>query len=152
MEEKNPGLLERVVFLSDAVFGIAITLLVLDIRFPSVNASVGQQLLVVWPKLLSYSISFVVIATYWSAHHRTFSSLVELDQGLVWLNFLFLFFLVLIPFPTSVLGESDDFKGAWLLYAATMTFVGLSMTFMWSYSTRGRTAHGVDLSQIPLQP
>ena len=81
--------LERIVFFSDAVFAIAITLLVLDIRVPSIPQDLAaselpQALAALWPKFLSYIISFVVIGLYcWQVHHRTFRYITGYDDRLV---------------------------------------------------------------------
>lgn len=65
---------ERIVFFSDAVFAIAITLLVLEIRVPDglPPARLAEALGRMWPKFLSYLISFSVTGGYWRAHHRIF--------------------------------------------------------------------------------
>ena len=87
--------LDRIVFFSDAVFAIAITILVLDIRVPDipegrVAAELPAQILTLGPKYLSYVISFLVLAVYWQAHHRVSKHIRGYDGTLVWLNFLFL--------------------------------------------------------------
>lgn len=87
--------LGRIVNFSDGVFAIVITLLILDIRVPSIpEAPVSQELpsriLDLTPKFLSYVISFLVIAVYWQVHHRVFRPIRAHDGALLWLNFLFL--------------------------------------------------------------
>jgi uncharacterized membrane protein len=99
--------------ISDAVFAIAITLLVLDIRVPEIPErlvveQLPQRLYELRPKYLSYVLSFVVILMYWMAHHSTFRAIRCYDRVLIWLNSLFLMCIAFLPFPTSLLGEYGD--------------------------------------------
>jgi uncharacterized membrane protein len=92
--------LDRIVNFSDAIFAIAITILVLDIRLPD-NLSPTElpvQVLGLGPKYLSYLISFLVLAVYWQAHHRVFKPITGYDGTLVWLNILFLMAVAFLPF------------------------------------------------------
>jgi uncharacterized membrane protein len=89
---------DRIVNLSDGVFAIAITLLVLDIRVPDipegmVATELPAALLSLWPKYFGYVLSFVVISTLWVIHHSIFRPIRAYDRGLLYLNFLFLMFV-----------------------------------------------------------
>jgi uncharacterized membrane protein len=97
---------DRIAFFSDAVMAIAITLLVIELKLPEQEgeASIWHQLGEMHPKLLGYFLSFGVIALFWETHHRMFTLLQRYDRGLIWLNVLFLMFLGLLPFSTSVFG------------------------------------------------
>jgi uncharacterized membrane protein len=112
--------LDRIVFFSDAVFAIAITILVLDIRVPDglSPAELPAEVLGLWPKYLSYVVSFLVLAIYWQAHHRVFRPIRGYDGTLVWLNFLFLMAVAFLPFPTSLLGEYGREQVSVVIYAA----------------------------------
>jgi uncharacterized membrane protein len=132
--------LERLIFFSDAVFAIAITLLALDIRLPiggeaPSNAQLLDQLLGVWHKYLAYLISFLAIGSFWMAHHRRFQFIKRYDRGLMMLNLLFLMVIAFVPFPTSVISESGN-RMATIFYALTMTLAGLMLTAIWWYATR----------------
>src|SRR6476660_7011566 len=83
--------LERIIFFSDAVFAIAITLLVLELRMPERLAGDADHQLAVGllnliPKFMSYAISFWLIGLYWWVHHRLFRHIRRWDDGLIWLN------------------------------------------------------------------
>jgi uncharacterized membrane protein len=96
---------DRIVNLSDGVFAIALTLLVLNIRVPNipetlVATELPTALLSLWPKYLGYFLSFVVIGTFWLIHHSIFSSIGAYERVLLLLNFLFLMFVAFVPFPT----------------------------------------------------
>ena len=73
--------LERLVFFSDAVIAIAITLLVVTLAIPEATENVGDALLDRWPQMLSYVLSFLVIGVFWMAHHRIFRYVAPIDQG-----------------------------------------------------------------------
>jgi uncharacterized membrane protein len=129
---------DRLIFFSDAVFAIAITLLALGITVPvirpdAVETELSPALLTIAPKLYSYALSFLVIGAYWMAHQRTFGYVVRYDRGLAWLNLLFLLFVALIPFPTEVLGAYGGHLVAVLLYAATITIIGFLLCLLWIY-------------------
>jgi uncharacterized membrane protein len=132
--------LERLVFFSDAVFAIAITLLALDIRLPAGataqgNAELLTELLHAWHKYLAYGISFLAIGSFWMAHHRRFRFIKRYDRGLLLLNLLFLMVIAFVPFPTSILSESGN-RTATIFYALTMTLAGLMLTAVWSHAAR----------------
>jgi uncharacterized membrane protein len=137
-----PSGLERIVFFSDAVIAIAITLLVLDIRLPeTAGASVlglARPLLNLWPKFLGYFVSFWVIALYWVAHHRCFRYIIKYDRRSIYLNFLFLMFIAFMPFPTGLLFNNPTQAASVMLYAGTAAGMGLSLAGLWIYADRHR--------------
>jgi len=132
--------LERLIFFSDAVFAIAITLLALDIRLPAGGEALGNaelldQLLGLWQKYLAYAVSFLAIGSFWMAHHRRFRFVQRYDRGLLMLNLLFLMVIAFVPFPTSVISESGN-RTATIFYALTMTLAALMLTAIWWYAAR----------------
>jgi uncharacterized membrane protein len=132
---------DRIVNLSDGVFAIAITLLVLDIRVPDipegmVASELPAALLSLWPKYLGYVLSFAVISTFWIVHHSIFRPIREYDRGLLYLNFLFLMFVAFVPFPTSLLGEYGDHQLPVAIYACALAIGRLLLTAIHWYSTR----------------
>ncbi len=85
----------------------------LNIETPEIPANLVAEelpgrLLDLWPKFLSYVISFLVILTYWIAHHSIFSAIKGYDRKLIWLNSLFLMCVAFLPFPASLFGEYGD--------------------------------------------
>ena len=125
--------LERLVFFSDAVIAIAITLLVVTLAIPEATENVGDALLDRWPQMLSYVLSFLVIGVFWMAHHRIFRYVGSIDQRLIWLNLLFLMCVAFIPFPTGVLGDHDGSRGAIVFYAAAIGLTGAVLALIWKY-------------------
>jgi uncharacterized membrane protein len=129
---------ERLVFFSDAVFAIAITLLILEIRLPAIADPLNSQqlfiqLLSIWPRYLAYAISFLVIGLVWTGHHRRFRYIVDYDRRLIFINLLLLMAVAFIPFPTAVLSEYGN-RTATIFYALTILIVGLISTFLWVYA------------------
>jgi uncharacterized membrane protein len=126
--------LERIVFFSDAVIAIAITLLVLDIRAPEGGGELGPRLLALLPKYLGWFVSFWVIALYWVAHHRCYRYIERYDRRLMYLNFLFLMFIAFMPFPTTLLFSNGLQAASVLFYAGTAAGMGFSLAGLWMYA------------------
>ena len=96
----------RVEALSDGVFAIVITLLILDIRVPDVDYSqLSASLVELLPRIFAYMISFGVIGVYWLAHHQTLQLIAKLDGFMIWLNLIYLLAVSFMPFPTALLGR-----------------------------------------------
>lgn len=136
--ELAPFGLDRVVFFSDAVMAIAITLLVIDIKAPEGLPDLGPAMLEMLPKYIGYFVSFWVIALYWVAHHRCFRYIQAFDRRLLYLNFLFLMFIAFMPFPTSLLFSSPTQSVSVMLYAGTAAGMGLSLLLLWIYASGRR--------------
>jgi TMEM175 potassium channel family protein len=151
---------ERLQFFSDAVFAIAMTLLVLDIDIPDVDSSrLGNALRDAQPQLFAFVLSFAVIAATWVAHHRRFEIVRVADTRLVQLNFALLLVVTFLPFPTAVLSEYGSETPAVVLYAGTVAALGLIQLVTWSHVRKagllnseidegtyryGRRVHAVD--------
>lgn len=144
MKTRNEQGLERLVFFSDAVVAIAITLLVLELRLPEGEESLGARLARLTPGFISYIVSFAVIGIFWEAHHRLFGYIHRYDRGLLWLNLLFLLFIAFMPFPTALLGE--HWSGtAILFYSGVLTATGVSRGLLWRHAlTHGLVDPGLD--------
>jgi uncharacterized membrane protein len=132
---------DRIVNLSDGIFAIAITLLVLDIHVPNVPehlvaSELPGELLSLWPKYLGYFLSFVSISVFWMIHHSIFRPVKAYDRNLLYLNFLFLMVVAFVPFPTALLGEYGDHQLPVAVYAATLAVGRLLLTAIYWYSTR----------------
>ncbi len=143
--------LERIVFFSDAVMAIAITLLAIDIRVPEVSPSVAAQQLPALlssmkPHLMTFFISFVVIGVYWISHHRYFGYIKRYDTRLILLNFIFLFFIVCMPFLASLLGQYVFLPLALITYTVAIAALGLFMALIWWYASYRHRLVDADLS------
>lgn len=141
-EEGNSRELDRLIFFSDAVFAIVMTLLILDIRVPDVPSDAAAQelpgmVLELWPKFFSYVLSFLVIGLYWIAHHQTFRYVLSYNRTLLWLNLVFLLSISFIPFPTDLLGEYGELPFAVIVYAASVGLARLLLAVVWWYVVNG---------------
>lgn len=141
MSQQESGLsFERVVFFSDAVFAIVITLLVLEIKVPHVDeahgGSLNAALLGLIPKFVGFVVSFLVIGMMWIEHHRIFRFIGEYDSGLLWRNLLFLLCVSFIPFPTALFSEYFWSRTAFILYAASFGVAGMAKLWVWRYASR----------------
>ncbi len=127
----------RVEAFSDGVFAIIITLLVLELRVPAVaEKELVRALLELWPKFLSWVISFLMVGVFWVNHHRFFGRIRTIDNGLLWLNMLFLLFVSFIPFPTALMGGYPNNKLAVMSFGVIMFLASLTFYGMRFYITR----------------
>jgi uncharacterized membrane protein len=132
--------LDRLAFFSDAVMAIAMTLLALDLKVPqgNTNAEQWRSFIDSWgDNYFPFVLSFVLIAAYWSAHHRFFRRIVRLGPGLVPLNMAFLFMIVVLPFATRMVTENGHFQVATVLYSIVIAGVGLSLTLLMWWAWHG---------------
>jgi uncharacterized membrane protein len=122
---------------SDGVFAIAITLLVLEIR-PEVGGTDGWVMFLhVWPKVLIFALSFVLVGVYWVAHHNMLHFVERTDRGFLWLNLLLLLVVAFIPFPAALLGATGADAGSIRVYCGTLAATNLAGALMWMHATRG---------------
>jgi uncharacterized membrane protein len=131
---------ERLVFFSDAVFAIAITLLVLELRVPDIAPDQAEHellpgLLKLWPHLVGYLLSFLVIGLYWIRHHRLYRYIVRYDTGLLLLNVLLLLGIAFLPFPTAVLSTYQYTRVAVVFYTLSLLVCAVLLTLIWWYAT-----------------
>ncbi len=148
--------LDRIVFFSDAVFAIAITLLVLSIEVPQVpenlvDEELPSQLLDLWRNVLSYVISFLVIFSWWTVHHSIFSIIRGYDRGLLWINGLFLMFIAFLPFPSALLGEYGDQQLVVSIYAGCLAITRLLLSAVWWYASVGHRLIDSDLDPVMIR-
>ena len=137
--DEHVSSLERLVFFSDAVFSIAITLLAIDVRVPDVpHEQLAAELRHLLPSVGVYALTFVVVGLYWVAHHRMYRRIVRFDYTLVWLNMLVLLFVAFLPVPTAVFGRYYDSPHAVLFYSSTVIATSISTMLLWWYATRHR--------------
>jgi uncharacterized membrane protein len=129
--------LERIEFFSDAVFAIAITLLVITLAAPKGSPSaLGSNLAGLQGRFFAIALSFAVIGQFWIAHHRAYRHIVRYDLGLLWLNLLYLFGVCFLPFPTEVLGRYFESRLAGVFYGLAMTATSVAGGLMLLYAYR----------------
>ena len=133
----EPG---RVLALSDGVFAIVLTLLVLEIHVPELagGQTLSDAMREVRPSFTAFLISFVVIAIAWAGHRDLFSLIRRTDRALVWLNIIYMFPLSLLPFGAALLSEYDRDSTALELYGIILVAISATRLGIWWYAT-GRT-------------
>jgi uncharacterized membrane protein len=130
---------DRVLFFSDAVFAIAITLLIVDLRVPDLpHVQSGQLLRHSIPQIGGFAYSFAAIGLFWLAHHGLFRHIKGMDHLLVLLNLLFLGTIAFVPYPTALLSAAGSQVPATVFYAASLAAVGLAEAAVWLYAIRIR--------------
>jgi uncharacterized membrane protein len=139
---------DRVLFFSDAVFAIAITLLVVDLRVPDVVANAAEEIANSKDKILSFTISFLVIGLFWMGHHRLFRYITALDRRVIFLNLLFLGTIAFLPYPTALLFAGNTHEpAAPVFYASCVAGAGLLELAIWLYASRSK---GLVPASVPL--
>jgi len=139
----------RVQAFSDGVFAVAITLLVLSLQPPQLSGEaahhLARALLDLWPRYLSYILSFVIVGIFWVSHHNTFALYRRVDRTLLWINLLFLMCVAFVPFPTALLGVYWQERFAVAFYGGTLIVIGLVNQLMWWYASHDGRLVGPDL-------
>jgi len=137
----------RLVNLSDAVFAIAMTLLVLTVDVPDVpGGQLASALLADLPQLGAYALAFALVASQWYAHRKLFQRLACSEPGLTTINLVWLGLVALVPFPTSVLGAHPTET------AAVVPFLSLFAVLSFGYVALIGRAQAVDAWTEPLPP
>ncbi len=133
--------LERLIFFSDAIFAIAITLLVIEVHVPHLEVvtenGLANALLNLIPQYIGFLVSFFVIGRFWMGHHRAFALLDRSDDTLMWRNLLFLMTIAFMPFPTALVSSYASSRVAVGVYASWLILAGLLNRSVIRYLTAG---------------
>ena len=136
MEQKNLQL-ERLVFFSDAVVAIAITLLALEIKIDPPRsghlrfADIGDH----WRTFAGFGLSFFNIAIFWARHHTFFIYINRIDERLLWYNILWLLFIVLLPFSTALMSTYFADTPAMVIYSGCILLIAIWQNAIWDYAS-----------------
>lgn len=127
---------ERVLFFSDAIVAIAITLLALDLKldFPEGHHLTFDDLLVPWKNYLAFFLSFINIASFWRTHHLMYTYIHKMDNRTMGYNTGWLFFIITLPFSTSVLSTHFGDSAAIFLYSCNIFALSIFQNFIWDSS------------------
>jgi len=134
---------ERVAFFSDAIFAIALTLLVVALDPPDIVDSNSSKAL--WdalddmsPQILMFFVSFAVLGSFWLNHHRFFGRLETIDRPTMVLDLCYLAFIAFLPFPTAVLGEYGHNSVAVSIFATCIAFLAILSLILNEMAARRR--------------
>ena len=137
-----PPTLDRVSAFSDGIFAIAITLLILPLTDAQIrDGHVVEDLLALQHQFLALGLSFAVIGRFWLLHHEDLRHLTSAGPRMLVANLVLLFFVVLLPFPTALLGDGDS-TAATIIYAAAILATSLSSLALWWSAERDGVVAG----------
>ncbi|HTX35176.1 MAG TPA: TMEM175 family protein [Bryobacteraceae bacterium] len=127
---------ERLAALSDGVFAVAMTLLVLDLRAPAMEAIHSERdlwaaLAALAPRLLMYVLSFMTLGIFWVGQQTQLNYLARSDRSLSWIHIVFLFAISVMPFSTSLLAQFTEYRLALVIYWINILLIGAVLYVSW---------------------
>jgi uncharacterized membrane protein len=133
--------LERIAALSDGIFAVAMTLLVLDLHTPArelIHSSPDliHNLIAMSPQFITYLMSFLTLGIFWMGQQSQLNYLARSNRALSWLNLAFLSAVSLLPFSTRLLAEFIQYRAAIFCYWLNILLIGAILFIMWRYVTR----------------
>jgi uncharacterized membrane protein len=137
---------KRLETLVDGIFAIAMTLLVLGlavpvIRPPITNAGVETALISIIPNFISLVVSFILLAVFWKIHHRIFKQINKMNGTLLWINVVWLLFIVLVPFSATLTGDYGAFTIANVIFNINMLGIAILLYLNWHYADHKNFIH-----------
>jgi uncharacterized membrane protein len=132
---------ERIAALSDGIFAVAMTLLVLDLRVPAAESvhsehDIRRALIVLSPRLVIFLMSIMTNGIFWVGQQTQINYFARSDRNLAWIHIAFLCAVSLTPFSTALLAEFIHYRTALLVYWSNILILGLFLYWSWSYATR----------------
>jgi uncharacterized membrane protein len=130
---------ERLAALSDGVFAVGMTLLVLDLRVPAMEAihsehQLWSALVALSPRLLMYFMSFLTLGIFWNGQQTQLNYLERVDRDLSWIHLAFLVVITLMPFSTQLLAEFMRYRTALIAYWLNILAPGVILYVSWRYA------------------
>ncbi|HKO39852.1 MAG TPA: TMEM175 family protein [Nitrososphaeraceae archaeon] len=142
----------RIETLTDGVFAIVMTILVLEITVPQISHSetaieLPKQLLELWPVIQSYGTSFIILGFFWIAHDYQFHYVKRANRTFLWITIFYLMFIAFVPFSTSLIGEYGDQQISVIIYAVNISIIGFWEYIRWKYATKDHQLVDSDLNR-----
>ena len=136
----SPVSKSRLEALSDGLFAIVLTLLVFQLMTPLIleaksEADLHTALIELWPRFVSFTISFIIISVNWVGHHSYYHALQGINETQLWLNLFFLFCVSLIPFSSELIGEHHDTRIAGIIYGLNLAITVCAIRLNWWYAS-----------------
>jgi uncharacterized membrane protein len=137
---------KRLETLVDGIFAIAMTLLVLGLAVPTIqppltNASVENAIFNLIPNFISLVVSFLLLAVFWKIHHRIFKQINKMNGTLLWINVIWLLFIVLVPFSATLTGDYGQFTISNVIFNINMLGVAVLLYLNWHYADHKNFIH-----------
>jgi uncharacterized membrane protein len=135
--------IERLAALSDGVFAVAMTLLVLDLHAPAAEVVHSERqlldaLVTLAPRLVPYVMSFLTLGIFWLGQQAQLDRLAKSDRDLAWMHIGFLCVVCLVPFSTALLSEFLTFRVALIVYWLNILLLGMALLVTWSHAVRAK--------------
>jgi uncharacterized membrane protein len=129
---------ERILFFSDAIVAIAITLLALNLRLEKVPHEhlMFSDLIAPWKNYVAFVLSFITIASFWKIHHDLFVHINKINEKLFLLNIIWLFLIILLPFSTTLVSTFFGDSPAILLYTLNIFLISFVQNNIWRYASQ----------------
>jgi len=145
---------ERLAALSDGIFGVAMTLLLLELRVPArevihSEGDLRHALVLLAPQLLVYLMSFITLGMFWVGQQTQLNYLARSDRDLTWIHMAFLFGVTIMPFSTRFLVEFVVFRTAIVAYWVNILILGVALYFSWGYATRAKLVKEEVPKEVP---
>jgi len=147
---------KRLETLVDGIFAIAMTLLVLTLNVPDItgplsNSIIQERLYEILPNFISVIVSFVLLAVFWNIHHRIFKQIKYVNSLLLWINIIWLFFIVMVPFSASLIGDYSKFPISHILFNLNLLGIAVFLYLNWFIAYRSDFIHkNIDDKQIKI--
>ena len=110
---------DRLTALVDGIFTVAMTIMVVSLVVPETN-DISNSLIDMWPALFNYALSFFILGMFWVTHNKHYLNIEKTDEKYVWLNIIWLMFVVLVPFSTSLISTYSDVTAAEIFFHLNM--------------------------------
>jgi uncharacterized membrane protein len=145
---------ERLAALSDGIFAFAMTLLMLDLRVPAMEAvhserDLWQALTALSPRLVMYMMSFMTLGIFWVGQQTQLNHLERSNRNLSWIHVGFLFFVTITPFSTALLASFTTYRIALIAYWLNILCLGFALYVSWGYATRARLVKNDIAPEVP---
>lgn len=132
---------ERLAALSDGIFAVAMTLLVLDLHVPAAEHIHSERelllaLCALGPQWLTYGMSFVTLGIFWAGQQTQLNQIKEGSRDLTWIHLVFLFAITMMPLSTRLLAEFITYRTALGVYWLNIFVPGAMLFWSWSFATR----------------
>lgn len=138
----------RIETLSDGVFAIVMTLLVLDLHpITLTNNQFVPFLLKLLPNIAGYFISFALLGQYWMGHLSQLRFLEKSDHSSHWINIFFFAFVAFVPFTTGMVSKNTENRLAVVIYGINLIIIGLALFWHWRYATRNHRLVSKEISE-----
>ena len=147
---RNPGMsynqiagesVERLAAISDGIFAVAMTLLVLDLHEPARELIHSERALwhavcAMLPQFIAYLMSFLTLAIFWNGQQAQLNRFARMDRHLTWIHMAFLFAVSIMPFSTRLLADFINYRTALLYYWGNIVLLGVVLYLSWRYASR----------------